>query len=69
LPEHLARHRLADLFLDTFPVNADTTASDALRAGCPVLTIAGETFASCVAGSLLRTLGLPELLTTSLDDY
>ena len=69
LAEHLARHRLADLFLDTFPVNAHTTASDALWAGCPVLTLAGETFASRVAGSLLRTLGLPELVTNSLDAY
>ncbi len=69
LPEHLARHRSADLFLDTFPVNAHTTASDALWAGCPVLTLAGETFASRVAGSLLRTMGLPELVTTSLADY
>ncbi len=69
LPEHLARHRLADLFLDTFPVNAHTTASDALWAGCPVLTLAGETFASRVAGSLLRTMDLPELVTTSLEDY
>ena len=58
LPEHLARHRLADLFLDTFPVNAHTTASDALWAGCPVLTLAGETFVSRVAGSLLRAVGL-----------
>jgi predicted O-linked N-acetylglucosamine transferase (SPINDLY family) len=69
LPEHLARHRLADLFLDTFPVNAHTTASDALWAGCPVLTLAGETFASRVAGSLLRTIGLPELVAQSLEDY
>ena len=46
LPEHLARHRLADLFLDTFPVNAHTTASDALWAGLPLLTLAGQTFAS-----------------------
>jgi protein O-GlcNAc transferase len=69
LPEHLARHRLADLFLDTFPVNAHTTASDALWAGLPLLTLAGQTFASRVAGSLLRTLGLPELIATSLDDY
>src|SRR4029077_19850132 len=46
LAEHLARHRLADLFLDTFPVNAHTTASDALWAGCPVLTLAGETFSA-----------------------
>jgi predicted O-linked N-acetylglucosamine transferase (SPINDLY family) len=69
LPEHLARHRLADLFLDTFPVNAHTTASDALWAGCPVLTMAGETFVSRVAGSLLRAVGLPELITKSLEDY
>jgi protein O-GlcNAc transferase len=69
LAEHLARHRLADLFLDTFPYNAHTTASDALWAGCPVLTMAGETFASRVAASLLRALGLPELITRSLADY
>ena len=69
LPEHLARHRLADLFLDTFPVNAHTAASDALWAGCPILTRTGETFAARVAGSLLRTMGLPELVTTSLEDY
>jgi predicted O-linked N-acetylglucosamine transferase (SPINDLY family) len=67
--EHLARHRLADLFLDTFAVNAHTTASDALWAGCPVLTLAGETFVSRVAGSLLRAVGLPELVTTSCADY
>ncbi len=67
--EHLARHRRADLFLDTFPYNAHTTASDALWVGCPLLTIAGETFMSRVAGSLLRTLGLPELVTTHLDEY
>ena len=69
LPEHLARHRLADLFLDTFPVNAHTTASDALWAGCPIVTLAGKTFVSRVAGSLLRAVGLAELTTTSLDDY
>jgi predicted O-linked N-acetylglucosamine transferase (SPINDLY family) len=69
LPEHLARHRLADLFLDTFPVNAHTTASDALWAGCPVLTLAGETFVSRVAGSLLHAMGLPELVAASLEDY
>jgi protein O-GlcNAc transferase len=67
--EHLARHRHANLFLDTVPYNAHTTASEALWAGCPVLTIAGETFASRVAGSLLRTLNLPELVTTQLDEY
>jgi predicted O-linked N-acetylglucosamine transferase (SPINDLY family) len=67
--EHLAQYRLADLFLDSFPYNAHATASDALWAGCPVLTLAGETFASRVAGSLLRALGLPELITTSPADY
>jgi predicted O-linked N-acetylglucosamine transferase (SPINDLY family) len=69
LPEHLARHRLAHLFLDSFPYNAHTTASDSLWAGCPLLTRTGETFASRVAGSLLHTIGLPELVTTSLADY
>ncbi len=69
LPEHLARHQLADLFLDTFPYNAHSTASDALWVGCPVLTMSGKTFASRVAGSLLQTLALPELITTTIDDY
>lgn len=68
-PEHLARHRLADLFLDTLPYNAHTTASDALWAGLPVLTCAGDTFAGRVAGSLLHAVGLPELVTFSLADY
>jgi len=69
LPEHLARHRLADLFLDTLPCNAHTTTSDALWAGLPVLTCMGEAFASRVAASLLSAVGLPELITTNLDDY
>jgi predicted O-linked N-acetylglucosamine transferase (SPINDLY family) len=69
LPDHLARHSLADLFLDTLPVNAHTTASDALWAGLPLLTCAGDTFASRVAGSLLNAVGLPELITQSLDEY
>ena len=69
LPDHLARHRLADLFLDTLPVNAHTTASDALWAGLPVLTCVGEAFAGRVAASLLRAAGLPELVTGNLDDY
>jgi protein O-GlcNAc transferase len=69
LEAHLARHRRADLFLDTFPYNAHTTASDALWAGLPVLTRPGETFASRVAGSLLSAAGLPELITASLADY
>ena len=57
-PDHLARHRLADLFLDTLPYNAHTTASDALWAGLPVLTCIGETFAGRVAASLLNAVGL-----------
>ncbi|HET7930228.1 MAG TPA: tetratricopeptide repeat protein [Rhodanobacteraceae bacterium] len=61
--QHLARYRLADLFLDTNPYNAHTTASDAIWAGCPVLTRPGETFASRVAGSLNHYLGMPELIT------
>ncbi|WP_088284528.1 UDP-N-acetylglucosamine-peptide N-acetylglucosaminyltransferase [Ideonella sp. A 288] len=67
--EHLARLPLADLVLDTLPCNAHTTASDALWAGVPMLTCAGDTFASRVAGSLLHAVGLPELVTHSLDDY
>ena len=66
---HLARHRLADLFLDTLPYNAHTTASDALWAGLPVLTCAGETYASRVAASLLNALDLSELITHSRDEY
>jgi protein O-GlcNAc transferase len=68
-PEHLARHRLADLFLDTLPYNEHTTASDALWAGLPVLTCAGDTFAGRVAGSLLQSVGLPELITFSPAAY
>jgi predicted O-linked N-acetylglucosamine transferase (SPINDLY family) len=67
--EHLARHRLADLFLDTLPYNAHVTTCDALWAGLPVLTCAGHTFAGRVAGSLLHAIGLDELITTSLDEY
>lgn len=69
LPDHLARHRLADLFLDTLPYNAHTTASDALWAGLPLVTCAGRSFAARVAASLLRATGLPDLVTTSLADY
>ncbi|MBI5138158.1 MAG: tetratricopeptide repeat protein [Nitrospirae bacterium] len=69
LAEHLARIRLADLFLDTHPCNAHTTASDALWAGLPLLTLSGETFASRVAGSLLSAVGLPELIASDLDGY
>jgi len=67
--EYLARYRLADLFLDTLPFNAGATASDALWAGLPVLTCAGQSFAARMAGSLLSAAGLPELITYSLEDY
>ncbi len=67
--DHLARHRLADLFLDTLPYNAHTTASDALWAGLPVLTMMGESFAGRVAASLLHAIGLPELIAGSEDAY
>src|SRR5260370_2536182 len=67
--DHLARQRRADLFLDTLPYNAHTTASDALWAGLPVLTCIGNTFAGRVAGSLLRAIGLDELATSSLEEY
>jgi predicted O-linked N-acetylglucosamine transferase (SPINDLY family) len=67
--DHLARIRLADLFLDTLNYNAHATAADALWAGVPVLACAGATFASRVAGSLLHAVGLPELATASIDDY
>jgi protein O-GlcNAc transferase len=67
--EHLGRHRHADLFLDTLPCNAHTTASDALWAGLPVLTCSGETFAGRVAGSLLTAIGMTELVTGSLEEY
>jgi predicted O-linked N-acetylglucosamine transferase (SPINDLY family) len=67
--DHLARHRVADLFLDTLPYNAHTTASDALRAGLPVVTRLGESFAGRVAASLLNAIGLPELVTHSVEDY
>ena len=66
---HLARYALADLFLDTFPVNAHTTASEALWVGLPLVTCSGETFASRVAGSLLHAIGLPETIAESLPAY
>jgi predicted O-linked N-acetylglucosamine transferase (SPINDLY family) len=69
LAEHLARHRLANLFLDTLPYNAHTTASDALWAGLPVLTRAGATFAGRVAASLLHALGLPDLIMATAEEY
>jgi len=67
--EHFARNRLADLFLDTLPYNAHATASDALWAGVPVLTCRGTTFAGRVAASLLSAAGLPELITSTLEQY
>jgi predicted O-linked N-acetylglucosamine transferase (SPINDLY family) len=67
--EYLARYKIADLFLDTFPYNARTTASDALWAGLPVLTYMGESFASRVAASLLNAIEMPELITTSQKEY
>lgn len=69
LAEHLARHRAADLFLDTLPYNAHTTASDALWAGLPVLTLSGDSFASRVAASLLHAIKLPELITRTEQEY
>ena len=67
--DHLARLRLADLFLDTVPYNAHTTACDALWAGLPLLTCMGKTFPARVAASLLYAMGMPELVTQSLSEY
>ena len=67
--EHLARHRLADLALDTLPYNAHTTACDALWAGLPQITCAGASFPGRVAASVLRAIGLPQLITHSLAEY
>ena len=69
LDEHLARHRYADLFIDTLPYNAHTTASDALWAGLPVLTQLGQSFAARVAASLLNAMDLPELITKTQEEY
>ena len=69
IEDHLARYRQADLFLDTHPYNAHTTANDAIRAGLPLLTRLGGSFPSRVASSLLTTLGVPELIASSLEDY
>jgi protein O-GlcNAc transferase len=68
-PEHLARYRTADLFIDTLPYNAHATASDALWAGLPVLTRRGESYAARVGASLLNAIGLPELVTTTPEQY
>jgi predicted O-linked N-acetylglucosamine transferase (SPINDLY family) len=69
MSDHLARQKLADLFLDTLPYNAHVTALDALWVGLPVLTCAGRSFPGRVAGSLLQAIGLPELITSDLDTY
>jgi predicted O-linked N-acetylglucosamine transferase (SPINDLY family) len=69
LAAHLARHRRADLFLDTVPVNAHTTASDALWAGLPLMTCVGQSFVARVAASLLSAVGLAELVTADLKQY
>jgi predicted O-linked N-acetylglucosamine transferase (SPINDLY family) len=67
--KHLARHSLADLFLDTLPYNAHTTASDSLWMGVPLVTCLGKAFSGRVAASLLHAVGLPELVTRTLEDY
>ena len=67
--DHLARHRLADLFLDTLPYNAHTTANDALWSGLPVLTCVGSAFPGRVAASLLGSIGLTDLITSTVQDY
>ena len=69
LADHLARHQLADLFLDTLPYNGHSTVSDALWSGVPVLTCVGRTFAGRVAASLLHSTGLPELVTSTIGEY
>jgi predicted O-linked N-acetylglucosamine transferase (SPINDLY family) len=69
IAQHLGRLRAADLFLDTFPYNAHSTASDSLWVGLPVLTRAGDTFASRAAGSQLTAIGAPELITYSIEEY
>lgn len=69
LDKHLARLKFTDLLLDTFPYNAHTSCSDALRVGVPVITIKGKSFASRVASSLINTLDMNELITNSFDDY
>jgi len=68
-PDHLARQSLADLFLDTLPYNAGATGAAALWAGVPVLTAVGDSLVGRMAGSMLRSIGLPELATPGLDEY
>jgi protein O-GlcNAc transferase len=67
--DHLARYRLADVFIDTFPYNGHTTAGDALRSGLPVVSLCGGSFASRVAASLLHDVGMPELACYSFQEY
>ena len=67
--EYLARYRLADLFLDTLPFNAGTTASDALWAGLPLITCPGRAFAARMAGSLLTAIEMPELIAQTMGEY
>ena len=67
--EHINRHQIIDIFLDTFPYNAHTSASDALWAGIPIVTRSGSTFPSRVAGSILKSIGLEDLITLSEEDY
>jgi predicted O-linked N-acetylglucosamine transferase (SPINDLY family) len=67
--EHLARHRLADLFLDTLPYNAHTTASDALWAGVPHIAYLGDTFSARVSASIVSAMGVPELIVRGVDEY
>ena len=69
MEDYLARYALADLFLDTYPYNAHTTAVDSLKAGTPILTLIGQSFASRVAASLLNAIGLPELITGTQEEY
>ncbi|MBU3636999.1 tetratricopeptide repeat protein [Polynucleobacter sp. es-MAR-4] len=69
MADYLARYRLADLFLDTYPYGAHTTAVDSLKAGVPLLTLMGQSFPSRVAASLLNAIGLPELITTNEEEY
>jgi protein O-GlcNAc transferase len=68
-PKHVARHRIADLYLDTFPVTAHTAASDLLRVGLPMVSMVGKSMISRVAGSLLYDLGLPELIASNIEEY
>ena len=69
LDKHLARHSLGDIFLDTFNYNAHTTASDALWAGMPLITVAGKSFSSRVSASLLNSIGLNELICSTEKEY